>query len=1135
MRKRFIVSLLVIISILPTWSADYYSLKHKTADEVELTLNVYYADNHAEIVKATSAWSIYSSHPSQIDFNIPSEVDGHIITTVCDEAFKECYWLKSVYVPNNITTIGEKAFYYCGSLEEVVLTDNVEVLGANSFGLCTNLKKVTFGTGVNTVGANAFLNCNKLEGVYITDLKSWCEISFEGTSVTNPLKAAGHLYLNEQEVTELTIPDGVTSIEKQAFWGGMYITSIEIPEGVTYIDNLGFSGCISAKSLILPSTLQSIGWGAFSADSLITTVRIPQNVIEIDDAAFESCDGLIEVITENPIPVNIGSYTFTNRKKATLYVPFGSKKAYEDADYWNEFNTIIEMPAPSSTIEFADADVKALCVQNWDTDGDGELSEAEAAAVENLGHIFSDYASKMNGYVSPVITSFNELQYFTGLTKISDGAFFCCGDLEEVILPISLLSIGEGAFSGCSSLRSISIPSKVSVVDNQAFEGCSNLTSIILPEGVTRIGGGAFAGCTRLESISLPESLITMSEAFSGCTNLKSITIPKSVQYVSAFPGCTALETVIVDTGNPYFDSRNNCNAIIETATNKLIAGCYSTVIPESVTAIGQMAFAGFEMLDDIQIPESVVSIGFDAFAETLWYNSQPSGLVYAGKVAYRVKEDEKGSKDTCTSIVLEEGTKGIADYAFGGCHELISLVIPEGLTHIGSSAFSECYKLSSIDFPSTVWSIGYGVTETPWYTNQAEGPLYIGKCLYAYKGNKQELETLIIKEGTMAIGPSAFSNSKALKTVYLPKSLKVIGGVAFNKCTALTAIDIPYGVKCIGEDAFSGCSALQSVSIPASVHSIGYRAFGKSDAMPMSDCSELISVTVGMELPIAIYQNVFSNSANATLYVPKGCKDVYEETDYWNDFKEIVEKENIDILFDENATALPSYTAGEKVNVTMLRTINAGEWSTIVLPFTLTKTQVGTVFGNDVELAEFTGFSATYDDIHSSVPTSITIHLNPNKLYEISPMLGGTPYLIKVSQNIDSFQANDVTLVDAINEVTKEDKYETTGKLTGTFVKTKIPEDGLFLSGNQFWYSTGNTTVKAFRCWFELGAVLDKETDFGARVMLNFMDDESTGISAITDYKQESNAYYNLSGQRVESLKRKGLYIRDGKKVIKK
>jgi hypothetical protein len=106
---------------------------------------------------------------------------------------------------------------------------------------------------------------------------------------------------------------------------------------------------------------------------------------------------------------------------------------------------------------------------------------------------------------------------------------------------------------------------------------------------------------------------------------------------------------------------------------------------------------------------------------------------------------------------------------------------------------------------------------------------------------------------------------------------------------------------------------------------------------------------------------------------------------------------------------------------------------------------------------------------------------------------------------------------------------------LTGTFVKTKIPEDGLFLSGNQFWYSTGNTTVKAFRCWFELGAVLDKETDFGARVMLNFMDDESTGISAITDYKQESNAYYNLSGQRVESLKRKGLYIRDGKKVIKK
>lgn len=197
---------------------------------------------------------------------------------------------------------------------------------------------------------------------------------------------------------------------------------------------------------------------------------------------------------------------------------------------------------------------------------------------------------------------------------IGDEEFSLCGDLMEIKLPASLSTIGERAFSGCCNLQSIEIPEAVSVIENQTFEGCSRLTSVTLPETLTRIGGGAFMGCRSLEDIHLPSSLITMSDAFDFCTSLRFIYIPKAVRYVSAFRECTSLESIVVDADNPYLDSRNDCNAIIETSTNKLIAGCGNTVIPEDVVAIGQMAFAGMTGLSEVTIPDGVYDIGFDAF-----------------------------------------------------------------------------------------------------------------------------------------------------------------------------------------------------------------------------------------------------------------------------------------------------------------------------------------------------------------------------------------------------------------------------------------------------------------------------------------------------------------------------------------
>ena len=238
-------------------------------------------------------------------------------------------------------------------------------------------------------------------------------------------------------------------------------------------------------------------------------------------------------------------------------------------------------------------------------------------------------------------------------------------------------------------------------------------------------------------------------------------------------------------------------------------------------------------------------------------------------------------------------------------------------------------------------------------------------------------------------------------------------------------------------------------------------------------------------------------------------------------------------VVFDENSDKLPRYTDGSTANVTMTRTIKAGEWSTIVLPFQLNQTQAKAAFGNDVQLAEFEGFVVDYgEDEENVIPLGITINLKAYTLGVKKPMTGGKPFLIKTSKDITSIDANDVKLVSAVSDVNIKDEFETDGKLTGTFVKTTIPADGLFLNGGQFWYSTGKTDVKAFRCWFELGAVLDKETAF-ARVKLNFGDSEATGVNEVMG-GQLDGEYYNLNGVRVETPS-KGIYIKDGKKVVVK
>ncbi|MBR6248903.1 MAG: leucine-rich repeat protein, partial [Muribaculaceae bacterium] len=405
--------------------------------------------------------------------------------------------------------------------------------------------------------------------------------------------------------------------------------------------------------------------------------------------------------------------------------------------------------------------------------------------------------------------------------------------------------------------------------------------------------------------------------AFRNCSGLTSVTIPYSVTSIgsSPFSGCSGLKSISVESGNTKYDSRNNCNAIIESATNALIAGCENTVIPNSVTSIGDYAFRDCSGLTSVTIPNSITSIGLCAFDGTQWFNNQPDGVVYAGLVAYKYK----GTMPANTSITLREGTKGIADYAFSGCSGLTSITFGNSVTSIGGYAFSGCTSLTSVNIPNSVTSIGNAAFSGCRGLTSVTIPNSVTSIDYMAFSYCSGIESIKVEGGNTkydsrnncnAIIESA-TNSLIIgcKNTVIPNSVTSIGNYAFYGCSGLTSIDIPNSVTSIGWDAFYDCIGLTSVTIPNSVTSIrSYTFYGCSGLTSVtipnsvtligpgafSGCSGLIEirskiVNVGN---VSMRSDVFYNvpTSACVLKVPFRTAIAYGNADQWRAFSNINE-----------------------------------------------------------------------------------------------------------------------------------------------------------------------------------------------------------------------------------------------------
>lgn len=294
--------------------------------------------------------------------------------------------------------------------------------------------------------------------------------------------------------------------------------------------------------------------------------------------------------------------------------------------------------------------------------------------------------------------------------SIGMSAFSGCSNIRELTLPNSIKKIGYGAFSTCSNLTSIVIPDSVTTISGSLFSSCYNLESVTIPNTVTSIGGRAFSFCPKLTEIALPDSLVAIGiqafyssgivnivlpeslkeidlHAFQSCKDLQSVYIGKSVNYIreNVFEGCKNLKSIVVSPENVTYDSREDCNAVIETATNELVVGCGATMIPRSVTSIGVKAFARCEFTE-IFIPNSVTQLSTEAFANCKWLKS-----IYLPKSVNSIVRDTFTGCDNLLDVYL--------------CSETMIEVPSFSLTNIGAATLHVPASLVEEYSSSSPWN----------------------------------------------------------------------------------------------------------------------------------------------------------------------------------------------------------------------------------------------------------------------------------------------------------------------------------------------------------------------------------------------------------------------------------------------
>ena len=1056
------------------------------------------------------------------------------VTSIGDMAFLSCSDLFAVDIPNTVKSIGNAAFQYCDGLTSVSIPSSVTSIGYSAFDNCRNMTSVTINSGVKSINGSAFRYCISL--------------------------------------TSVTIPSSVTSIGGAAFSFCTGLTSIDVETGNTKYDsrnncnaiietssNTLIAGC---KNTVIPDGVASIGVDAFYGCSGLTSAIIPSSVTSIGDRAFLNCSNLKTIVSEITEPFEIGEIAATS---VVLIVPAGTRTAYRSTAGWSSFTNILEVGeggAVGNTFEkdgifYTIGENNTASVTSAKTDLSGAL--VIPSEVELNGKKYD--VTSIKGWAFYSSSGVTSVTIPSSVISIGNGVFLYSSGLKKIVSEITepfeigdigttsvILVVPDGtkaayqSTAGWSSFTNIYEASDVIVGNTYLINDVSytigenntaSVTSsnkdisgaVVIPSqldlkgekyDVTSIGDGAFIYCSGLTSVNIPTSVTKIGEiAFYGCTGLSSVTIPNSVISIGtqAFSYCSGLTSIVVETGNANYDSRDNCNAIINTSSNTLMAGCKNTVIPNSVTSLGRGAFLYCSGLTSVTIPNSVTSIGMEAFS----------------------------SCSNLTSVTIGNSVKSIGYYAFYGCSGLTSVTIPNSVTSISNGAFQYCSGLktivSEITEPFEIGNIGttsvilivpdgtkaayqstagwssfksiFEVSEgIVGGTIENNGIYYtIGENYTASvtSANKGISSAVILgqvdvngeKYDVTSISYDAFLECVSLRSVTIPNSVTYIGDGAFQHCRNLTSINIPNSVTYIDRYAFYYCSSLKYLAFGTQLKKIDQEAF--------SCCPAIVEITSKATTPPSCGDAVFLsvNKKNCKLFVPKGCADAYKAAWQWQDLNiqedeggPLGDADNDGIVDNNDIDEIASYimsrdtnnirflnadmNGDNEVNVAdLVLLINLCSFNAIETPLTFEAVSgTVTVSVNNyycsfaptiqyrVDDGEWTNLTLSHNDCHGSpfyanaIPAGKIVQIRSTGWYTcISAQNDG----LDISCDADCYVYGNISSVNSLDYVTIISGTPSFVFYKNTHIKT-LPEKALFLGNNcgsnAFFGCTGLTSI---------------------------------------------------------------------------
>ena len=836
------------------------------------------------------------------------------LNAIRNHAFYGCSNLEEITIPDRIRGIGNAAFHSCSSLASIVLPNSITRINGYVFYNCTDLQSITIPAEIKSVDDYAFSGCSSLQDIYLSDLNAWLAISY-GDYSAKPLDANSlgkNLYVNGELLTNLVLPEGMTSIPDDAFINCACLEQVAIPESVTTIGSYAFSKCTGLKTLTIPKNVTSISNDAFFGCSGLTSVSILGNLSSLSSRIFGWCSNLTSIT----IPESVTSIG---------YSAFGS------------CSSLKELTIPQNVTSI------------------GSHAFSNCTSLEDM--ILPNGLTKIDMSVFKGCVGLTNITIPGSVSSIGDFAFDGCSGLTDIRISRGVTSIGSTTFRGCTGLTNIVIPDTVTSIGNTMFSGCTGLNCVIFTGNVPGMDSNVFKSVNATAYYPADNDTWTSDvlQNYGGTITWEPVNICQSHSYdVVVVPAtcteqgytshtCTVcgikyLDCIVTAPGHDYQSvvteptestfgytthTCKNCNDIYVdsyvTTGNIVASGSCGTHLEWFLTEAGDLWICGTGEMNtwtrDSQVPwyshrNSVVSVHFT------------DGVTGIGNYAFR-------SFSKLTEITIPDSITCIGNYAFYYCSKLTSITIPKGVTSIGTSAFGSCGSLTGIwveegntcyasDESGVLYDIKQAIlVQAP---GKLQGEYVIPDGITQIGGsafnNCVRLTKIVLPEGLTHIGSSAFYYCKNLASITLPDSVTSIGGFAFSNCSSLTSIAIPDGVTYINQQTFDSCSNLSKITIPASVSQIGVSAF--------QNCYSLTSagpIGGGYSYEFGwtekIPNSAFTGCSNMTsAVIPEGITSIGSEAFRWCGLTSVTLPESLTSIGSSafNGCSLTSITIPENV-----------------------------------------------------------------------------------------------------------------------------------------------------------------------------------------------------------------------------